>query len=129
MDQAIKTRWLDALRSGKYKQGTMYLAREWDNEPSFCCLGVLCDLAEQDGVVGHNMDGSVRRYWNKNEDPSNASVRAASFTTLPDAVMNWAGLKNHNPVVNAADCQHTLAGLNDDGVSFDEISGYIEAQL
>lgn len=41
MNQEIKKRWVAALRSGDYKQGTGAL-RNADNK--FCCLGVLCDL-------------------------------------------------------------------------------------
>lgn len=36
----IKAAWLEALRSGKYKQGHERLYNSNDN--SFCCLGVLC---------------------------------------------------------------------------------------
>ncbi|NBQ68164.1 MAG: hypothetical protein EBU46_04735, partial [Nitrosomonadaceae bacterium] len=45
MKAEIKQRWLNALRSGKYKQGEGSL-RQLDNEgkPQYCCLGVLCDL-------------------------------------------------------------------------------------
>ena len=32
--------WLEALRSGKYKQGRRFLR----NNGEFCCLGVLCDI-------------------------------------------------------------------------------------
>jgi hypothetical protein len=39
----IKAKWLEALRSGRYKQGRTYL-RNADNE--FCCLGVLCDIID-----------------------------------------------------------------------------------
>ena len=48
MNQDIKTRWLEALRSGRYKQGKGSL-RTTDDQ--YCCLGVLCDLAVQDGIV------------------------------------------------------------------------------
>ena len=41
MNQEYKTKWLEALRSGEYKQGMAYLCR--DNK--FCCLGVLYDIA------------------------------------------------------------------------------------
>lgn len=37
--------WLQALESGKYKQGTMRLKRLDENgNPSYCCLGVACEL-------------------------------------------------------------------------------------
>jgi hypothetical protein len=38
----LKQRWLDALRSGKYKQGKGALRTGKDH---FCCLGVLCDIS------------------------------------------------------------------------------------
>ena len=41
MNQEIKQKWVEALRSGKYKQTTYVLRRE----DSYCCLGVLCDIA------------------------------------------------------------------------------------
>jgi hypothetical protein len=40
MRQALQKRWLEALRSGEYKQGRRVL-RKLD---TYCCLGVLCNL-------------------------------------------------------------------------------------
>jgi len=42
MNKVLKAKWVKALRSGKYKQGTRWLQA---NE-RFCCLGVLCELLE-----------------------------------------------------------------------------------
>lgn len=45
MNQEWKTKWVEALRSGKYKQGKMQLRVVLpDGEPGFCCLGVACDI-------------------------------------------------------------------------------------
>ena len=41
MNTAIKPLWINALRSGEYKQGTKTLHSE---DGCFCALGVLCDL-------------------------------------------------------------------------------------
>lgn len=38
MDAEIKRKWVEALRSGKYKQTSKYLHRHG----AYCCLGVLC---------------------------------------------------------------------------------------
>ena len=43
MNAELKKKWLEALRSGKYRQGKHKL-RNHNNE--FCCLGVLCDVAD-----------------------------------------------------------------------------------
>lgn len=38
-------KWIEALRSGKYKQGRSHLHKIDENgKTSFCCLGVACDL-------------------------------------------------------------------------------------
>lgn len=38
MNADLKKRWIEALRSGKYTQGTTYL----NYQGKQCCLGVLC---------------------------------------------------------------------------------------
>lgn len=38
----IKAKWLEALKSGKYKQGFSELHTKTDN--SYCCLGVLAKI-------------------------------------------------------------------------------------
>jgi hypothetical protein len=44
LDPEFKKKWLEALRSGKYKQGKNVL---YDAETNcFCCLGVAGDLCE-----------------------------------------------------------------------------------
>ena len=42
MTPELKTKWIEALRSGKYEQGKHYLKVNG----KFCCLGVLCEVME-----------------------------------------------------------------------------------
>lgn len=136
MDPTIRTRWVTALRSDDYRQGRGLLARRDDAGWTFCCLGVLCELAVADGVVtratacscgsAHNHVDEADRHW-----------YAGCDTQLPAAVARWAGLSSANPVVDGVD----LATYNDghnafdlDGVhverrSFDEIAQLIEEHL
>jgi hypothetical protein len=44
---AVRETWVNVLRSGKYTQGTCFLRNNEDN--TFCCLGVLCDLVDPQG--------------------------------------------------------------------------------
>lgn len=98
MKKAIKKRWLEALRSGEYKQGRNYLkATDKNGVDRFCCLGVLCDLYVKDHVTKHwevdvletdsEKDGSRRIVYGLNNN----------HVDLPDRVMKWAGLKDSNP--------------------------------
>lgn len=42
MDKKLKARWIKALRSGKFKQGSGALERIEGERITNCCLGVLC---------------------------------------------------------------------------------------
>ena len=42
MKKSIADKWVEALRSGKYKQGEGFLHSESNN--TYCCLGVLCEI-------------------------------------------------------------------------------------
>lgn len=53
MKTELKQKWLDALRSGKYKQGKGLLR---DRNDCFCCLGVLCDVAGMRWIPGATED-------------------------------------------------------------------------
>lgn len=129
MNAAVKTRWVAALRSGEYKQTTGALHRTVplgsDAPAGFCCLGVLCDLAEKDGVVHSrpNDTGTVG-YDGAGESGFYQSA------TLPGAVVNWAGLGDDNPLVRFDDDAVSLSELNDElGAGFTEIADVIEECL
>lgn len=54
MNRELKKKWIDALRSGEYPQTTGKLQRtcphiiygRTDAPPGYCCLGVLCKVAD-----------------------------------------------------------------------------------
>jgi hypothetical protein len=43
MSIEVRDRWVAALRSGEYEQGT----GEFEHKGRYCCLGVLCDVMGQ----------------------------------------------------------------------------------
>ncbi len=51
MDKELKRKWLQALRSGRYKQTTGRLRRDCDSNGkyTYCCLGVLCNIINRKG--------------------------------------------------------------------------------
>ena len=133
MKEEIKARWLAALRSGKYKQGRGRLARKSDaGEDQFCCLGVLCELAVEDGVIDRIQGEEVEsiRYGKKDE----RWLQETSYP--PAAVLSWAGLDSRNPVVGEGGL--SLSHYNDGFAmartdirprSFNEIADLIERDL
>jgi hypothetical protein len=135
----IKHLWLSALRSGEYRKGTHELRRR-DN---YCCLGVLCDLWIQ------NQPPESRDQWRPDRmAPSSGRQEILGSTSaLPDAVREWAGLEDNNPVLEHIDFgEWSCAELNDGEydivdsdeamedqlarpLSFEEIADLIEEQL
>lgn len=110
MKQDIKNRWINALLSGEYTQGTGYLHRISGGKSEFCCLGVLCDLAAREGVVAAVRG---RAAWDDDDAVETVSYDGAP-SILPSAVKEWAGLESENPVIPIEALREMLGGR--DGV-------------
>ena len=131
MNPDIKKQWVSALRSGKYRQGRKVLHSSYN---TYCCLGVLCELARESGVkidYVEGYEGALPRIFYDNE-----------AYELPPSVREWAGVENSNPAVTAPSPfrdtdeegnvvieRTSLAELNDDGATFEAIAQIIEEQL
>ena len=115
MNPEVKTRWIEALNSGLYPQGVGWL----NKEGKFCCLGVLWELAEKEGVVEVYDSGITARGY-KGQDGD------ADDTFLPKPVAEWAGI----PMADTPEGpQGVLSHLNDDGLPFAGIAKIIEEFL
>jgi hypothetical protein len=118
MNPEIKSKWVAALRSGEYKQGRKVLHSEAEN--TFCCLGVLCDLAVKEGIVHgettfNPLLGTITTYVGSDN---------SSTYQLPSDVRDWADLESPQ------ESQSFLSELNDvHGADFETIADYIEQSL
>ena len=119
--------WVEALRSGKYKQGYGRLRvsmEHMQSEDGFCCLGVACDLYQQheETYLG----------WKKNDVQEEGGIYwAFSHVTgsLPLEVMRWLGLSSVDGALASSKARvaPTLSYLNDKGESFEGIADVIES--
>lgn len=107
MKAELRQKWIDALRSGKYTQCTGKLVRNPSEERlSYCCLGVLCDVA------GFKRVGDT--------------FEMDMVTTLHFDLTDKA-LEHFNMKRSQSAC---LVSLNDDeGQSFEDIADYIEKEI
>lgn len=107
--------WVDALRSGDYLQGRRSLHYK-GHEETFCCLGVACKLAADNGVVSA-------------DDAYSDVVYAGCTVAMPPVVRNWLGLSGNlgGYRVDGKFGFDSLAAQNDSGVSFATIAGIIES--
>ena len=110
-----RRKWVEALRSGEYRQTTGVL-RDRDG---FCCLGVLCDIAEKGTWIIEN--GS--RFFYEGRDLNYFCSAAA----LPEPVLRLAGLRTKAGRISESE-GHSLSEMNDAGCSFARIADLIEAE-
>lgn len=106
MNEEIKVKWVEKLRSGEYVQGHGVL--RFNDE--YCCLGVLCDIVDPDGWDG--------RYYVFSDQ--------SGFAAPPPPLMDEINLDNVAAI--------TLIGMNDGMYpdrkhSFSEIADWIEENL
>jgi hypothetical protein len=84
LDPEVKAAWLQALRSGEYEQGTETLRTY---EDTYCCLGVLCELAVQANVIQCRRRPHMTGEWEYGSDEDGDWM--AGFP--PMKVRRWAG--------------------------------------
>ena len=105
-------RWLEALRSGEYRQTRGYL----HTANGFCCLGVGCQLFKPDDIEAVEAEGYGVQTFKYDQNI------AAGPNFVVEALGLYGDLGNRNDGIGPS-----LAGLNDDGIPFDEIADVIEA--
>ena len=106
MNPEYKSKWVSALKSGKYKQGRFAL-RSLDHK--YCCLGVLLDIAGTEWILENNDDGYYVPEW---------------------ASTGYLSLEHRDKFNISGETMDTLTKLNDqDRASFEEIAYWIEENL
>lgn len=127
MNAEVRARWVAALRSGRYARGTGLLKITYtDGSTYHCCLGVLCELAVQDGLLDARVSAIGTGKWHFRGSDGNGST-----AVLPRVVQPWAGLSSCDPgVVGNDGVRVGLSVINDSNrYEFDGIADLIEVQL
>jgi hypothetical protein len=130
MKQNVMKKWVKALRSGKYKQGQGTLKQyNSKGQPEHCCLGVLCELYNEEMKKSKKKMLSVTTSDNDSDFSHGYCRFNNSKEILPKEVMKWSGIHNNmgaftldKPVYD----QYNLADLNDTGRKFKTIADIIE---
>lgn len=118
-------KWVDALRSGEFQQGTQALNRNG----KFCCLGVACEVAIRNGLALEVKPGDIDCDCDLHQNMEEIISYNGDATVLPEAVKEWLGLERSNPSVEYdGDYSENLATLNDSGLKdFAQLADIIEA--
>jgi hypothetical protein len=118
-DSNTRKLWVEALRSGEYKQTTGFLCRiAADGQPiGHCCLGVACELFSQS-----------ERPLQREVICGLAHYNGAHTAELPAIVRDWLGINSSLGQFDrmVGGCL-SLSALNDKGgESFEQIARVIE---
>ena len=134
----IAKQWVDALKSGIYKQGQGKLhATDIKGECMYCCLGVLCDLYMKQNpdeldvkVVTRKSDAFPQHFQMLSIGDDSLTVYDDESVVLPLRVREWAGMSDPlGRFTNASLAQDSLAELNDHGMSFAKLADVITAHV
>lgn len=112
--------WIDALRSGRFKQTRGQL----EDVNGCCCLGVACRVAIENGVTieVRSLSKEISEIYDRSEG---SIMFDGHVLDLPKEVQLWLGLKDNQGCYN--DGNNSLADDNDERMSFKEIAQKIEA--
>lgn len=126
MNPEIKEKWIAALRSGDYKQGKSYLAKKGvDGVIRYCCLGVLCEIAVEEGVAQRFDEHRIVFAYGIEGEGNDE-------TYLTRGISKWAGVPYNgqlNDYDEGSNPTNNLAIANDERYSFEDIAGMIETNL
>lgn len=121
--------WVEALRSGKYKQGTGVLHNE--DTDAYCPLGVACEVYTQYG-------GTLLKETDEDIDDNYAQIACTAYEDeiyfLPERVRDWLGLSSSEGHYNKGHGWNkppyvSLVSHNDENkYTFAQIADLIEAE-
>jgi hypothetical protein len=127
MKETIAKKWVQALRSGRYKQGKDLLKKITKKQERHCCLGVLCDLYNKEQKLKNKppIKQKIERDISNRYDVVRFGTTAE---LLPTTVRRWAGVKTSDGMILFEDYirRDSLSSLNDQGVTFKSIANLIE---
>ena len=112
MDPEIKAQWIEALLSGKYRQGQRRLRKVVNGVVEHCCLGVLCEVEGlPHALVDPNDTVSYFKYGTEE-----------STMDLPPKFRKVVGIEEQQ--------QDHLTTMNDvQGYNFNQIAAWIKDNL
>jgi hypothetical protein len=115
MKKSVMTKWVNALRSGKYKRGKGKLRKVVGGVDRHCCLGVLCDISPK-----------ASKKWVWDEEYKSWSFTDGETESLPVDVAEWAGMESDLGELSD-EYDRNLAAINDSGkYNFNQIADIIE---
>lgn len=106
--------WVRALQSDRFAQGKGALKMTRMGSTTYCCLGVACEIARENGVILRERTDELGSIWFDER-----------HGVLPKTVLEWLGLDAANPFITES---LDAVSANDDepgNMSFREIGQHL----
>jgi hypothetical protein len=120
-------KYIAALRSGKYIQGRGKLANVLsDNQVSYCCLGVACEVAQ---IISENrgVTGDIYRVYGKLRDGGTLPIEAVEKYRFHDSAGTFLEEEFKKMARDGLFVYDNLVAANDSGkVTFNQIADAME---
>jgi hypothetical protein len=119
MNEEVKSRWLEKLRSGDYAQtpGQLGFVAD-DGSESYCCLGVLCEIAVEDGIVSRTVSDNGSIYYH------DGKYDMVQMHVLTSGVIEWSGIDDANPEIDTEGFDVLVDGDSRSYASLSELNDY-----
>lgn len=93
INRELIEQWLEALKSGNYKQVQGKLRTPEAERPGHCCLGVLADIVAPDNWVIDTAEGPFGEVlaWQDPVDRAENDIQEEPWTKFWEALSRWDG--------------------------------------
>ena len=112
----VDRQWIEALRSGNYRQGDNSLRRN----DAYCCHGVLLDVVDSDGWHPPAREGGRASHVH-------GRIRNDADNAWADLMPDLAWFERTTGL--SEEVAFSLAEMNDRGVPFEDIAGTVESLI
>ena len=107
LEKKFALKWMNALRSGDYKQGCSFLK----SDGMYCCLGVACVITMPNAKLDNV------GFIEKEPGGTNPAISARLYNKMPKLLRGSSGFVNK------------VSTMNDTGKTFNDIADWIEKNV
>jgi len=140
----VRAKWTAALRSGEYvkTRNKLHKLDPTGKYHSYCCLGVLCDLAVKEGIIPPAVEkNSPYIFGYKDDTLDGHSFSSIRDNDVPQKVRTWSGLCDSTGAFSPIEefkgvkfksgsaSLNNLAQINDHtDLTFSDLADFIESE-
>jgi len=132
MNAVVRQHWIEAILSGRFKQGGggWLRTRMPNGDICYCVTGVLCQLYLEDTEYDDGEELAwEERPLQSTEDEGTKFALNNLVGMVPSPVLEWAGITSHLIHEDGHDVLESLISRNDEGMTFKDLAEIIKEKM